>query len=209
MAKKSNAVKEEILIESFEILKDNIEKNISKLKEIIGKVSDLNLDLSIEMWKYILNNSKSLIKEDGYSYTSGIIYNIEKKIGVEKTIQILKNNMDILEVCFNISSDIYISIVDDMFKYDEAELADITLEMINSNKNKERVFASYLEELCEYFVDNFEDVQEFDEDWDNQEEHDQKVALASKGSTVLIKWVKTIKDKEQKARLNVTLIDYV
>lgn len=209
MAKKSNSAKEEILIESFNILKDDIEKNSSKLMDIIGKVSKFNLDLSVEMWKYIIKNAQNLIKEDGYRYTSGVIYNIQQKTSVSTSIEILKIEEEILEACFGLSSDIFIYAISEMIEMGESELADKALELLKSNKNKEESFASYLEEVCESFVDKFEDIETFDEDWEDKEEHDQKVSVASEGSAVLLKWVKTIKDKEQKARLNVTLIDYV
>jgi len=209
MAHKNRTDKEAILIESFDILKENIEKNNSKLMDIVGKTSGMNLDLSVEMWKYIIRNAQSLIKQDGYLYTSGVIYHIEQKSGIQSIIEVLKNEEAIFEACFELSSDIYISVISDMFKFGESELADRALELVKSNRNKEESFASYLEEICEYFVDEFEDIQSFDEDWDDQEEHDQKVVVANEASAVLLKWVKTIKDNEQKARLNVTLIDYV
>ncbi|EJQ54906.1 Uncharacterized protein BWINRASL_00337 [Bacillus mycoides] len=209
MAKKSNSAKEEILIESFNVLKDNIEKNGSKLMDIIGKISKFNLDLSVEMWKYIIKNAQNLMKENGYRYTSGVIYAIKQKTSVSTPIEILKNEEEILEACFGLSSDISNYTIAEMIELGEMELADKALELLKSNKNKEESFGSYLEEICESFVDTFEDIETFDEDWDDKEEYDQKVAIASEGSTVLLKWVKTIKDKEQRARLNVTLIDYV
>lgn len=209
MVKKSNAAKEEILVESFDILKENIEKHNRKMKDIIGKMSGINLDLAVEMWKYLLDNAQSLIKEDGYSFTGGVIHNIEEKAGLEKIIKILKENEDILEACYGMSNDVHQYTISDAIKFGEVELADKMLELSKSNKHKDTSFAEILEEVCEYFVSNFEDIQTFDEDWEDRDEHDKKVAIASDGSSMLLKWVKTITDKEQKARLNVTLIDYV
>lgn len=209
MARKSKSEKEAILIESFDILKDNLEKHGSKVADIIGKVSAINLDLAVEMWKYVLNNAHSLIKEDGYRYTGGVIYNIERKIGNEKIINILKENDDIVEVCFGISSDVYHYVISEAIQFGEIELADRILDLIKSNKYKESSFSDILEEVCESFVSDFEDIHSFDEDWDDRDEHDKKVEIASEGSSILLKWAKTIRNKEQKARLNVTLIDYV
>jgi hypothetical protein len=209
MTRKSNTEREAILVESFDILKDNIEEHANKLTEIIGKISVINLDLAVEMWKYILQNTHSLIKEDGYRYTGSVIYNIEQKQGYEKVVNILKENDDIVEVCFGLSNDVYHYIISEAIKFGEFELADRMLELIKTNKYKDNSFADCLEEVCESFVSDFEDIHSFDEDWDDRDEHDKKVEIASRGSAMLLKWVKTIKDKEQKARLNVTLIDYV
>ncbi|MYL56637.1 hypothetical protein GLW20_03860 [Virgibacillus halodenitrificans] len=209
MARKSNSEKEAILIESFDVLKDNIEEHGNKITDIIGKVSAINLDLAVEMWKYVLQNANSLIKEDGYRYTGGVIYNIEEKLGNEKVVNILKENDEIVEVCFGLSNDIYYFIVSEAIKFGEIELADCMLELIKKNKYKDTSFSSSLEEVCESFVIEFEDIHSFDEDWDDRDEHDKKVEIAGQASAMLLKWVKTITDKEQKARLNVTLIDYV
>lgn len=209
MARKTNSDKEAVLLESFEILKENLEKHDRKMKDIVGKMAAVNLDLAVEMWKYLIVNGQSLIKEDGYRFTGGVIYDVEQKVGVEKVIRIIKENEDILEACYGISSDVYQYLISDSIKFGEVELADKMLQLTKVNKYKGSSFAEILEEVCEYFVNNFEDIQTFDEDWDDKDEHDQKVAIASEGSSVLLKWVKTITDKEQKARLNVTLIDYV
>lgn len=209
MARKSNSEKESILLDSFDVLKENIEKHNSKITDIISKVSATNLELSVEMWKYVLENSQSLIKEDGYSYTGSVIYNIEKNVGIEKVINILKENEDIVETCFYISNNVHYYTVSEAIQFGEIELADHILELIKSNKYKDDSFSSILEDVCESFVDTFEDIHTFDEEWDDRDEHDEKVEIASQGSSMLLKWAKTIKDKEQKARLNVTLIDYV
>src|SRR5690625_2234882 len=157
MARKSNSEKEAILIESFEILKDNIEEHGSKITDIIGKISAINSDLAVEMWKYVLQNAQSLIKEDGYCYTSGIIYNIEEKTNLENLIDILKKNDDIVEACYSLSNDIYYYAVSEAIQFGEIELADRILALIKSNKYKDSSFSSILEEVCELFVINFED----------------------------------------------------
>lgn len=209
MARKTNSDKETILVESFEVLKENIEKNNSKLANIVVKIGVLNLDLAVEMWSFLVNNPESNLKGNGFSFTWNIMSDLEKKVGEEKVYAILKDSQDILEACYGKSDSIHYYGIFKMIKFGEIDLADKSLELLKSNRYKEESFAYYLEEICEAFVEEFEDISDFDEDWDDQEEHDQKVALASEGSSVLLKWVKTIKDKEQKARLNVTLIDYV
>ncbi|AQQ55312.1 hypothetical protein [Planococcus lenghuensis] len=209
MAYNTNNSKEMILVESFEVLKENIENNRSKLAEIVVKIAAKNLDLAVEMWSYLINHPESNLKSRGFRFTNGLMFDLEKKVGVEKVHTILKDNQHILEACYGISDSIYYYGIFDMIKFGEIEMADKSLELLNLNRYKENSFASYLEDICEAFVEEFKDINDFDEDWDDRDEHDQKVALASDGSSVLLKWVKTITNKEQKARLNVTLIDYV
>ncbi|OZI13335.1 hypothetical protein CEW92_01930 [Bacillaceae bacterium SAS-127] len=78
MVKKSNAAKEQILIESFEVLKENLEKHDRKMADIVAKMAAVNLDLAIEMWKFLIVNGQSIVKEDGYRFTGGVIYDLEK-----------------------------------------------------------------------------------------------------------------------------------
>lgn len=207
--KKSNVDKETILLNSFEILKENIDKNRDKLAEIVVKVAKGNLDLSVEMWNYLIDHPDSNLKSEGFRFTWNLMSDLENKIGEEKVHNILKDNQNILEACYGKSDSIYDYGIFKMIKFNQVEMANRALELLNSNRYKEESFASYIEDICEAFVAEFEDINDFDEDWGDKEEHDQRVALASEASAVLLKWVKTINDREQKARLNVTLIDYV
>lgn len=209
MSRNSNTKKEEILIQSFNVLKDDIEEHKYKLAEIIGKMSAINLELAVDMWKYLLQNARSILKEDGYTLTGGIIHDIKENNSMDEVIDILKDHEDIFEACFGIANEPYHYIVTDAFSYGEIDFADRVLETINNNPYKEDSFASYLEDVCEFFVEEFEDIHTFDEFWDDHEEHDKKVEIASDASLILLKWINTITDKEQRARLNVTLIDYV
>lgn len=189
----------------------NLEKHNRKISDIICGVSVFNVDLAVEMWRYVLQNAQTFIKADGYWYTGSIIDDISRNAGHEKIIDIFKENDDIVEVCFGISSDVYTYSAADLIPFGEVELADRILELIKSNEYKKDYpsFASYLEEACDSFVSDFEEIHSFDEEWGNQEEHDRKVKLASQGSNMLFKWMKTISDREDLARLNVTMIDYL
>lgn len=204
-----NSKKEAILIESFDILKEDIKEHGYKIREIIGKVSSFNLELAIEMWKFILENAKSYIKEDGWSYTSGIIYEIKDEVGEGRIVEILKENDDILEVCFGMSSHIYYYIISSAIKLGEVALADQMLTLTKTNQYKEKDFFFYLENVSESFTNNFKDILPSNDYWGEQHEFDKKVEIANQACEVLLKWVETITDKEQRARLNVTLIDYV
>src|SRR5699024_6753725 len=159
-----------ILVESFDILKEDIEEHCIKVCEIIARVSTLNLDLAIEMWKYIIRNNNSLINEDGYWYTSGIINNIEKEIGEKKVLDIFKENDEIVEACFGYSSDIFQYIISSAIKLGEVALADQMLTLTKSNQYKEKDFFFYLEDVSESFTNNFKDILPSNNYWGEQHE---------------------------------------
>ena len=201
--------KEAILVDSFNILKDDIERHDRKLATIVEKMITLNAGLALEMWKFLLENGQHVLKESGYTLTGGIIYDLKKRIGAEGVIQVFKDHDVLAEACFGVSNDVYIYPISEAIEYGEISLADRMLSLAQTNPYKDDSFAKILEEVCDTFASDFEDIQTFDEDWDDRDEHDRKVILASSGSNLLLRWVQTVTDSEQRARLNVTLIDYV
>lgn len=205
----NNESKEAILVDSFNILKDDIERHDSKLATIVEKMITINPGLALEMWKFLLENGQQVLKESGYTLTGGIIYDFKNRIGAEGVIQVFKDHDDLVEACFGISNDVYTYSISEAIQYGEISLADRMLSLAQINPYKDNSFAEILEEVCDTFASDFEDIQTFDEDWDDQDEHDRKVVLASSGSNLLLRWVQTVTDSEQRARLNVTLIDYV
>ncbi|MBU6089460.1 hypothetical protein [Mammaliicoccus sciuri] len=205
----SNSTKEEILLNSFNILKENLNSNIKKISEIINKVSKINFDLSIEMWKYILIEGESYLKLNGYFYTGSILYNMSINFDDSKVISVIEEHEEIFVSCYNKSSDIYHYLVSDMFESGKINLADRTIELIYQNKVKENPFVFYLIEICEYFDNSFKDLSNFDPTWMDNNEHESRVNIASEGSQVLLKWIDKIKDKEQKSSLMVSMVDYV
>lgn len=205
----NNESKEAILVDSFNILKDDIERHDSKLATIVEKMITINPGLALEMWKFLLENGQQVLKESGYTLTGGIIYDFKNRIGAEGVIQVFKDHDDLVEACFGISNDVYTYSISEAIQYGEISLADRMLSLAQTNPYKDNSFAEILEEVCDTFASDFEDIQTFDEDWDDQDEHDRKVIVASFGSNLLLRWVQTVTDSEQRARLNVTLIDYV
>src|SRR5699024_21915 len=100
-------------------------------------------------------------------------------------------------------------IISNAIKFGEISLADQMLSLVRSNQYKKGDFSYYLERVSESFVDDFKDILPSNNFWGEQHEFDKKVEIANQACEVLLKWVETITDKEQRARLNVTLIDYV
>lgn len=207
--------KEELLLESFEILKRNLEENSSKIKDIIVKIAKMNTPLAVDMWRYALSNSKSYLKEDGYYYTSGMMYGLSKKIGEEEVLNILNENDDILEYTFGKAYDISEGTLWDALKAGNNELANKMYVLIKDNPHKDDSLAEIIDTLCTYFADEFghlkedEDEDDYDDD-DFYDEDDQKEAdLAAEIASVLLEWGSRLKDKEVKAGITVTLIDYI
>ncbi|ULT55864.1 hypothetical protein L1999_22665 [Neobacillus drentensis] len=204
---KSSKNKEELLLQSFEILKNNLEDNSGKIREIIAKIAKSNITLAIDMWKYVLINGEAIIKRDGYSFTSGMLYSLEQKIGGEELIIILNENEDILEYVFGKSDSIYSSYIWDALRYGYIELAEKMYTLVKKNRYKENSLTEFIEEICDSFASEFDYIQDVDDDDDDSYEEEEN--RANEVANVLLKWVGNLRDKEAKARITVTLIDYV
>ena len=200
-------MKEEILIESFNILKDDIEENKGSLAEIIKKMIKINLNLAVDMWRFIIVNSHPLLQRNGYGLTGGIIYEFEKEIGISKLIEIFKKENDILEGCFLMSEDVYHYIIFKFLKEGSVDLCNRIFELILENRYKDNSFGYYIEEVSSSYVDYLERIGITG--WDSDIENDIQTEDAQKAMDLILKWINAINDREQKARLNVILIEYI
>lgn len=194
----SSERKKDLLLQSFDVLKNNLDENKDKICDLIAKVAKIDTSIAIEMWNYILDNGKQLVKDSDKAYhlCGGLIYALEKQIGGNNVIEILKENPKITEVVFGESGDICSSTesaISSIIRTGDFELADTTLSLVYKNKRKEKSFGEILEYICEIsFYDS-----------DNDEELNQSKA------ELLLNWAEKIKDKERKARIDVTLSDYI
>ncbi|MFF2450760.1 hypothetical protein ACFVSW_27410 [Neobacillus sp. NPDC058068] len=202
---KSSKNKEELLLQSFDVLKSNLEENSGKIHEIIEKIAKSNISLSIDMWRYVLINGEAYIKSNGYYYTDGMMYDLGNKIGSEEVLVILNENDDILEYCFSKSSSVSSSYIWYALRYGYLELAERMYTLVKKNRYKEESLTQIIEEICDSFASEYDYIQDADDDDDYEEDENR----ANEVANVLLKWVNTLKDKEAKARITVTLIDYV
>lgn len=190
----SSDKKRDLLLQSFDVLKNNLDDNSDKIKEIIGKMAKIDPSISVEMWTFSLDNGESLVRDDPYSLCGGTIYELEENIGKTAVVEILKENSFLTDVVFGKSGDICTSTIvaiTDSMQNGEIELSERMLNLVYKNRNKEQSFGEILEEICEYaFLEDDEDM------------HVEIVPL-------LMSWSEKVTDKERKARITVNLLDYI
>ncbi|RXT14875.1 hypothetical protein [Ammoniphilus sp. CFH 90114] len=207
---KGSINKEELLLQSFDILKNNLEGNSDKIQEIIAKIAKSNTSLSIDMWRYVLVNGEAIIKRNGYSFTAGMLYSLKRTIGNEEVITVLNENEEILECVFGKSNSISSSYIWDALKFGYIELAEKMYSLVKKNRYKDDSLAEIVEEICDSFASEFDYIHDVDDDDnDNYDDSIEDRERANQVASVLLKWVGNIRDKEAKARITVSLIDYV
>lgn len=190
----SNDKKKDMLLQSFNVLKSNIENHSDKIKEIIGKMSKLDLQTAIEMWEFVLGKGKNLIHDSSKAYRlcGGIIYDLEQAIGKNAVMDIIESNGMIRKNVYGQSGDICCSTYCSAKKFIEInniELANEIITYFYENKYKSQTFAEILEQLCDFNVD--------------------EIKLSPDTVEMLLSWSEKLNDEEEKARIMVTLTDYI
>lgn len=73
----SREKKHQILLDTFDLLKSNYEDNAVELRDVIGKMSKIDLDTSVQMWKYLIKSYPSVLHTtDDFAFS--VMYAIEK-----------------------------------------------------------------------------------------------------------------------------------
>lgn len=85
--------RKEILINCFDILKNDIENYWYDLSDIIVKMLPIDEDTGISMWVYLLKNNSNFVKKDtGTIFCNRIVSDVRKPIGEQKLVDIIIRN---------------------------------------------------------------------------------------------------------------------
>ena len=188
--------KKEILLDSFNILKDNIYKNSEELKDIILKILVLDSDLAIEMWSYLLKEFKEIGQygNETYHLTRGIIFDMDYSglVSREKIAGLVYENDIIVNKIYKEAAcpdDIVVGYyidTNDFYK------ANHLLEKVYSNRNHdtwgrdEDAFGYYLNEMLKYQCKN----------------------ITKESVNFMLEWAEKASN-ENKAKLKIKLLDYM
>jgi hypothetical protein len=186
--------KKDMLLRSFEILKEDLSDNILKIDEIIGKMAKLDLDTAINMWEFVLEKGKDLVhdSEKAFSFCGGIIYELNQAIGEAAVNEIIRNNPKIRKTIYGESGDICISTYLTVIKFmelNDLETVNEIIDLIYQNPYKKQLFGEVLEEICESVS--------------------RKREITAEVIEMLVYWTEKISDEKQKARILVSLIDHM
>lgn len=178
-----------ILLESFEVIKDNYVDNKNNISELIGKMFKVDETLAIDMWLYILKKHNSFLKSDSYSLAEGLIYQAQNNIGKEKIANIVLNNPIIKEACFSKAEFVSVCTVEiicQIIKQNELNTANELLLLIQNNNNKR----------CSLY-DVIENAIPFGEE------------ITEEAFDLLNSWINKIDNKEERAKLNVKMLEFM
>lgn len=186
----SSEKRKEILMKSFDVLKDDYdENNRYSYADIIGKMFKLDSDLAINMWIYLLKKYPHYIKTDAYSLTECVIEHAISAIGKPGIAEVVAFNDYLKRVVFEKSE--YISsgceyIVAHFLNTNQLFIANELLELFQNNKVKKQSLTNFLLDI----------VDEIEED-----------VVSDELYNFFLEWINKIDSEQGKATINVKLLN--
>lgn len=186
----SNEKKKEILLESFDIIKDNYSDNQCEINALLAKMFKIDVDCATEMWIYLLDKHKDKLSIDGALITSSTIHDAQEILGREGISNIVVNNEIIKKSCFLISNSTYMcdNIISSEIYNNNLDTANELLSLIYQNKNKEDCFYNCIKSVIQYYECESINEQVYE---------------------LFNVWVNKMDNKEDVAKLKVYLIDFM
>lgn len=104
--KMSNEKKKESLLNNFEIIKSNYEENDGSIADVVVMMFGIDVDIAVDMWKYLLQTYEDEVKGSGsYSLTGRIAYGGSHIVGESSMEKIILDNPTIKRSMFSYMCD--------------------------------------------------------------------------------------------------------
>lgn len=183
--------KKELLVDSFNVLKNDLYGNRYSFIELIGKMAKYDLGTAIELWKYVIENGTELVQSEGLSVIFSIAYALEKQIGDTKINTIIFKNPVIKEAVLSQSNDLTyaVHIIVAYIRKGDLEEANACLNKVYENSYKEDSFGNFLLSVTGRF------------DEDNE--------IGEDAAELVLFWAKKIDEEEIKAKITISLLEFM
>ena len=181
--------KKQLLLDSFELLKDDYEENQSSLHDIVGKMAKIDTDISVSMWKYLIEkNPKVLHNEGDFGYW--FMDAIERAVGEEGIVKIVTADdflkKSIYGGCGDLDSN-PLYVIQWLILKDELSTASELMELVFSNKHKSNSLYHILDNIIP----------------------DEDEQITEEAFELLNSWIKKVRGKAERAKLNLKMLDFM
>lgn len=105
-------LKKHILLESFDAIKDSWDIKSNAIEKAISRMFDIDEEMAIEMWLYILRKNKRDLKDNSYALIGSVLYCMERTGGCsddikeEQIAKRLANNKELCEFLYGFNCDL-------------------------------------------------------------------------------------------------------
>ena len=186
----SSEKKKEMLLDAFETLKKNYNGNSGVLCDLIGKMSKIDLDIAIEMWKHLItNNLKGSRSTTYFSIIDLVMYYIRQSIGEIKTYSIVVSDNMLKNAIFHESA--YIGqcpalVIGHLIAKNDLSLANELLELIHTNKYRKTSLYEIMNEVIP-----------------------QNKAITEEAFGLLSEWISKVNKSEERTKLNIKMLSFM
>lgn len=188
--KMSNEKKKEVLLKNFEIINKNFGENGRAMREVVLKMFPIDTETALEMWKYLIKEYESEIKNgDSWCLTGGIYFDVSKILGAGKIDNIVLKNPELKRAIFSIASSVDLSaniIIKNAIEKNELQLANELLDLLFNNHYKENSWYEIMEDVISYHEN-----------------------ISNEMYDLLEMWCDKVENEEERAKLSIKMLDYI
>lgn len=183
--------KKDNLLRSFDVLKNDFTKNSRSLADIVSKMFEIDRELAIDMWTYLINEyHDELGKADSFNLTGKILYDGSDVIGEAEMDEIVIHNSTIKNAIFLYNRHVKwsgIYLIQRKIINGELQTADELIELCYNNVAR-RVTSSWYE-FMDYLMPNCK--------------------ITNEAYELLEMWCEKVDDIEERAKLSIRMLEFV
>ena len=181
----SSEKKKEVLLDAFETLKNNYNGNSDALHDLIGKMSKIDLDIAIEMWKYLITNNLEVLHSTN-DFSFFVMYEIKQSIGEIPTYSIVVSDNMLKNAIFHESAfltPLPTYAIRHLIVKNDLSLANELLGLIRTNEYREESLYSIMNVVIPIDKEITEEAFE-----------------------LLSEWISKVNNSQERAKLNIKML---
>lgn len=186
----SSDKKKEMLLNSFDILKNNFRENSFELSKIIQQVASFNLETAVEMWKYLIKNNSEVLKgSDGDDLGPDIMYAISKSAGDEEVWRLVADDEFLKTAIYQECSCLMWQPLEGIcffIKNDELEKANELMQLVFTNKNNRNSIYQVIDTVIP-----------------------KSPKISDDAFGMIMEWIENVKNKQDKVKLNLRMLAFM
>lgn len=185
----SSNEKKDFLLETFELLRQNYQRNKYELRDCIAKIAKIDLTLAIDLLKtLLLENPAANHTTDDFSF--GFMYSLEKVIGEEELYKIVAKDNELKNAIYGEAGNLHLIplfLIRYLISIDDLETANEILQLIDGNPYLKNSWYDILKEIIP----------------------SDDTTISENAFDLLSMWIEKVSDREELAKLKLKMLDFL
>lgn len=184
--------KKQIILDSFELLKSDYNENRVALWNAVGKMSKIDTETAVTMWKYLIKDNPDVLHASG-DFSFSVMYSIEEAIGKNKTYRLVANDDFLKESIYKESGELEccpLYAIGFFIETNELTTANELLELIVANSYAKVSLYHVLDEII-------------------PDDPDEDERMSDEAYNLLSGWIEKVANKKERAKLNLKMLSFM